>query len=90
MFRRLAVAFVIFAIIAVACYLVSPKIHLTIPWYLPMIAFLITMVSVVWSAPRTPEDESPAREWRAPKPDTSDNPLPEDLDDPPDSYRFRR
>lgn len=85
MWKRLSIAFVVFAIVAVACYYVSPKIHVTIPWYLPMLAFVITMISAVWTAPRQASDEDD----REPV-DTSDNPLREDMDEPPDPYRFPR
>jgi hypothetical protein len=77
--RRLAIAFVLFAIIAVACVYVSRRISIDIPWYLPMLAFVITMVSVVFTAPRDPNAPPPRRRQH----DTSDLPLAEDMDDPP-------
>jgi hypothetical protein len=77
--RRLLIAFVLVAILTVACMYVLPKAHVDLPWFVPVLGYLVIVVGVLAPAiaqmPRR-RAKTPEEEIRTPDP----GPSPEDLE----------
>jgi hypothetical protein len=61
--RRLWVAFALIVVLALAFYYLLPKLHVDIPWFVPVLAFAVIFVStllrVLAGARQMPEDAPP-------------------------------
>lgn len=71
MLRRLIIAFALSVLIAMLCWFVLPSIGVPIPWWVPLLAFLVIAAPALLTA----------GDWRVPEPDES--PQTDDLDFPP-------
>ncbi len=74
MLRRLVIAFAISVLTAVLCWFVLPSLHVPIPWWVPLLAFLVIAAPAVLTA-------SP---WQPPEPDEAPQPGDTDFNSDPD------
>lgn len=74
MLRRLVIAFAISVLAAVLCWFVLPSLHVPIPWWVPLLAFVVIAAPTVLTA----------GPWQAPEPDEAPQPGDTDFNPDPD------
>jgi len=68
-FRRLFIGFLIALAAALACWWLGPKLHLDLPWYVPVLAFGVIVVVTIIPLLTRPAPPGPDVD---PPPDPSD------------------
>jgi uncharacterized membrane protein YbhN (UPF0104 family) len=68
-FRRLFIGFLIAVLAALACWWLGPKLHLDLPWFVPVLAFGVIVVVTIIPLLARPAPTGPDVD---PPPDPSD------------------